>query len=763
MQETATLDGTTSSDRLAADNWNRYLYGVTRGHREYTATACVLEGFYTGGQYDRDGRMLPGGHWNEADLAVLDEQGRPAYEFNQVMPAVNSAIGYQISNRMDIAFRPRQGDATKELAEVRSKVAMQIAANNDLHWLETEVFSDGMIQQRGYFECRMDFDDNLMGELRVTVLDPLDVIPDPDAKSYNPAGWNDVIITRWLTADEIEGLYGKAARIKVEQSGSGNHLANSDFGDADLDVTPRNKFGGVNSRYDSTYHCEGVLRYRIIDRQKWVREVGNVAIHPSGDIRPMNGDETPDAIAEMQRNGIKIVKRGHKRVRWIVSTIDTLLHDDWSPYDRLTVIPFFPFFRRGKTRGMVDNAIGPQKALDKGVSQAIHIINSTANSGWQLEENQLTNMTTEQLQNVGASTGLVLERKPGTPLLSKIQPNQMPPGVEKLIDMAAITLKDVTVPDAMRGMAGAGESGIAIQSKQHASQQGLAVPLDSLARTRNILARWIDYAISKYYDTERVFQITKTDMNGQEVNESLAINQFDQATGMYFNDMTAGEYSVVITEQPMQVTFENSQFTQALELRKEGVQIPDTVVVRHSNLSDKHEIIQQMSGSPSPEQIQEQIDAAVKEALTKANIDLKNRELDMKQPLIDAQVKKTNAESVNKGVEGQFGAIQTAQTITAIPQTAPLADMLLRSVGFEDQDGGTIMPNMPTPVVGAMPAQEGRPVDLDPAQVEAIQRSQPATSREILGRRNTSPQFPANPLSPADPDVGVNTGIEGGK
>ena len=106
----------------------------------------------------------------------------------------------------------------------------------------------------------------------------------------------------------------------------------------------------------------------------------------------------------------------------------------------------------------------------------------------------------------------------------------------------------------------------------------------------------------------------------------------------------------------------------------------------------------------------------------------------------------------------------TAQTITAIPQTAPLADVLLRSAGYQDADAAPIMPSAPEPIAGAMPAREGRPVDLAPEQVAAIQRQQPATPRQVLGvHRNTSPQFPANPAAPANPDVGFNAGIEGGQ
>ena len=99
------------------------------------------------------------------------------------------------------------------------------------------------------------------------------------------------------------------------------------------------------------------------------------------------------------------------------------------------------------------------------------------------------------------------------------------------------------------------------------------------------------------------------------------------------------------------------------------------------------------------------------------------------------------------------------QEIQAKGLTAPLADMLLRSGGYVDHDAAPIIPQA-APVPGVMPAQEGRPVQLDPQQVEAIQRRDPATAREVLGRRNTHPNFPANP---ADPDVGVNAGIQGGQ
>ena len=697
-------DTKTGGDNVAAENWKRYRYGIERGHRDYTESAVFLEGYYLGGQYDGDGNLMAGGHWTADDLDVLRDQGRPAYESNQTMPALNSAFGYQISNRMDISFRPRSGNATKNLAESRSKVAMQIADNNKLHWQESEVFQDGMIQQRGYFDCRMDFDDNDQGELRFSVLDPLDVIPDPDAKGYDPKTWADVIVSRWLSLDEIEGLWGIEIRNRAEESAC--YTGERDFGEQDNDGAERSKFSIVNGAFDSE-HSNDVKRLRIIDRQKWVRDVMNVALFPGGDVRQLSGDETAEVLEQMRQSGAVITKRRAKRVRWSVSTRDTVLHDDWSPYDRFTVVPFFPYFRRGKTRGMVDNAVGPQRILDKAVSQAIHIINTTANSGWQMEQGQLTNMSSYQLQQQGAKTGLVLERKQGSAPLQKITANAMPQGIDKMIEIASVTLGEVTVPPAMRGIGAGDEPGIAIQSRQHAAQQQLSVPLDNLARTRNMIADWIDYAISKYYTAERTFRITKSDpQTGKEIDGSLTINQFNPISGEYLNDMTSGEYETVVAEQPMQVTFENSQFTQCMEMRKAGIQIPDTAVLRKSNLSDKAEIIEQMqgAGAPPPDPT---IEAKVK--------------------LIQAQTRKTQAETTGKNVEAMFSATSAANQIALMPQIAVPADQMLASAGFQDANAA---PGIP-------------PVAQDTQGVEGLPE-------------NTSPNFPPNP------DVGINNGIEAG-
>lgn len=687
-----------NQDRLADENWSRYIYCRDRGHTEYMEHARLCERMYLGG----------GSQWSEEDKAVLKAQKRPAYEFNEIMPAVNSAVGYQIHNRMDIAFKPR-GEGDSRVAAALSKIVMQVASMSRLHWVETQVFSDGLIQQRGYYDARISFEKNVKGEVELSYLDPLDVLPDPNGKSYDPDTWGDVTITRWLTCDEIESTYGKEARSIAEASNDDDQ----DFGDMDSDDVERSKFGqrnqiGLHDAYSGA--SDGIKRYRVIERQVAEWSLQDCLVAPTtGDVMTM-AYLSEAQIQRMAEDGVQKVKRRRRQIRWIVTTYSQVLHDDISPYEHFTIIPYFAFFRRGLTRGLVDNAIGPQEALNKSVSQYVHIVNTSANSGWMVQQNSLTNISTDELSQIGAMTGLVLEYKEGAQPPTKIQPNQIPQGVDRLIDRATSALKSVTVPDAMRGQTEVtNESGVLFQAKQFAAQQQLAVPLDNLAYTRNLLAQRILKLIQRYYDSYRVFRISEMDpTTGKEKEEMIEINKYDPATDSYLNDVTIGNYDAVITEVPMQVTFENTQFKQALDMRQQGIAIPDATIVRYSNLADKESIVEAMQSATTPDP-----------------------EADAKAELIKAQTRKADAEATSKSVETQFSAIQTAQVIATTPQTASLADALLKSAGYVDRDMAPIVPQL-----SAQAAMGMAPLDM------------PTNSN------------PLTPLNPTNPAVGMNAGIE---
>lgn len=679
--------------KIVRENWERYVYVSDRGHYDYCQRARRLEDLYVGG----------GRQWREADRDTMEAEGRYPIEVNETKDAVNTALGYQINNRVDFAASPKK-DTSEEKAKKFSKVLMKVKDDLRYGYYESEMFADGLIQQRGYLDLRVYYDENINGEPGLFLYDPMDVIPDPDAKSYDPDDWADVIVTRWLTGDEIEGDYGPDKRAEVEaQYGVG--VGEEDFGDS-LNEEARNRFGDEMTESggaDAMESLAGIPRYRVIDRQYWKIAPCATAIFPTGDIRNIE-NANPEAIKQAKADGAMILRRPMKRVRWTVSTENVLLHDDWSPYDHFTVIPFFPTFRRGLTRGMIDDLEGPQELLNSSVSTVNQIVRSAANSGWTVEQNSLTNMDTEDLEEEGAKNGLVVEYAKGAAKPEKIKPNPVPEGVRDLVDFASFKIKGVSgMTDAMRGQGGKTQSGLAAQSQQFAAQLSSAKTLENLAFSRRLFAQRLTKMLQQTLTGPQVFKITEM-VDGEEVSAPLYANQPDPVTGELF-DLTSGEYDFAISDQPTQITFQNNQFAQAMEMKTAGVNIPDHVLIKNSTLADKQQVIADMKASQQ------------------------NPEAEAKALLMKAQAAYSEAQAIAKNIEALFSAARTAQAIAANPALAAASDAIAKSGGFVDKDAAPIYPDVEQPIAGAV----------------------------------TPPPNNTNPLTPDNPDAGMTTGIESGE
>lgn len=643
----ATIKKLQSNYKLAQNQWGRYLNGLQRGHLQFESQAKLCENFYLGA----------GRQWDDELRKELEAEGKPALEENIIFSTVNTVLGYQTQSRMDIAFKPREsGD--QDVADLLSKLGMYVADQNKYSWVESQVFADGVIQSRGYFDVRMNFDDNLLGTIKISALDPLDVMPDPNAKSYDPEDWSDVIVAKWITMDELEETYGKAKAKEIKSY----YGQDRDWGDDGYEVQ-RNKFGNFFI-YAAYYTDETETQHvRILERQ-WKKLQLREFWYDlnTGDYYPVPDDMTPREKKRIaKQNGLEIIQRTVQRIRWTVSTRDCVLHDEWSPYETFTIVPYFPYFRRGVTVGLVDNLIKTQEMLNKVFSQILHVVNTTANSGWIVEQNSLTNMDTEDLENEGSKTGLVLEVKAGRDKPQKIEPNQIPTGLKDLVTTGVELIRMISgVSETFQGGKGPEVSGTAIQSRVHQAAIQLATPIDNLYRTRNILGRIILNLLQQFYTEERMFIITSDSDN--EEQEHVVINQ-KLSDGTIINDITVGKYDVVVADVPTQITFQNAQFSQALELRKYGVMIPDDEMVRMSTLSRKNDIAKRMSGE----------EAAQKQA------QMQEEQFKKQVQEMDAKAEKLEGDAINARIAAVKAATEIAQLLQINPGLSPLIDAVLKS------------------------------------------------------------------------------------
>ena len=606
--------------QLATEQWMRYQYVRDRGHLQFLEKAHQCEEFFAGNQ------------WSQADMTSLRLQRRPALTINKILSTLSTVFGVQIENRAEILFKPSYGSPA-ETAEALNKVWMQIAQNNQLQWVRSELFADGCIRGRGFLDTRLDFSDSLQGEVRITNLNSKNVVIDPDAEEYDPDSWSDVHVTKWLTPQDIAILYSKAdADILKNRDGSAYPYG------YDSVERVRDRFGGnqLLAGYYGILDQHNVRRnVRVLERQyRRLDKAEHFVNVRTGDLRQVPSEWDRDRIAFYLQNAgpdVSVVKKLVRRIRWTVTADNLVLHDDWSPYKHFTVVPYFPIFRYGKTVGLVENLIGSQELLNKTSSQELHVVNTTANSGWKLKTGALKNMSVEELEMKGAQTGLVLELD-DVAAAEKIQPNATPQGLDRISYKAEEHIKGISgVSDSMQGFDREDVAAKAIQTKRSAGATNMGKPLDNLARTDWILARNVLDMVQAHYIEERLFTITHNDP-AKEL-ETVAVNQWDEGEQRIVNDLTVGEYSITVTSQPYRESLEDSQFDQALAMRERGIAIPDSVLVENSRLLRKQEIIKAMEG-----------DKDSPEAQQRAQLELRALEAEVATAEAEAMSKKADAE-----------------------------------------------------------------------------------------------------------------------
>lgn len=572
----------------AHEQWARYVYARDRGHREFVAKANRCEDFFAGSQ------------WDPAVVRELQAVKRPALTINKVLITLSSIFGEQIDTRAEISFKPRYS-APPQNADILTKVFRFISDENQLNWVRSDVFADGCITSRGYYDARLRFDRNAAGEVQITRLNPRMVLPDPDASDYDPEQWNDVIVTSWTTPDEIKLMYNEHD-AKVLASRTESTWA---FGYDSLDMQ-RDSFGGATEPYtDYQKHGANVRRsIRVLDRQHRVLDKMKFLVDPkSGDKMRVPDAWGRDEIAHaVQAGGLVVSDELGKRIRWTVTAEEFVLHDDWSPFKRFTVIPYFPHFRYGRTIGLVEGLLDPQELLNKTLSQELHVVNTMANSGWKVKSGAVANMTPDELEERGAQSGIVIEVNgdPETDVV-KITPNQIPQGLDRLSQKAETYVKTVSGRgDNQLGLTRPDQSGKLTEEANKASDMSLRAALDKLERTDYILAHNILELVQNFYTDHRVMNITRDAMTGEI--EQVGINVPDLASGEMLNDLSLGSYDAVVTSQTARRTLEESEFANAIGLREMGIPIPDRFMVENSNLRKKGEIIKAMDAeAASPE------------------------------------------------------------------------------------------------------------------------------------------------------------------
>lgn len=580
-----------ASDDIPRDNYGMLQFYRQQGHNNFLRKAETALAFFVGKQ------------WSDEERSEMLETGRPVLTLNQYFRNIDSIVGEMIYATGDVRFTPQNiGQGNDDVSSVLDKTYLNIMQRNKVEYMEPNLLLQGLLTGRAYYDARVDFDDNMMGNVTIEGKRPQNIVLNPGITSPDTKTWPDFMETSMVSIDDIALAYGDSAAKEIRNTPQSTWLSPYDLAEERLLSQRMNgTLVGSTGYYDTQFgESTLLLNRRLLQRQYRELRYREHFIDPTtGDMSIIPPEWSRDQIQRvLQATGVQVIKRRTKVIRWQVTCDKYMLHDDESPYKDFTIVPFFPYFVDGYTMGLGEQLIDMQRMTNKLYSQVLHILNSASNSGWKVKQGALKNMTMEELETNGAKTGQTYELD-DVNNMERIEPGTMPTGHDSLAATISNMFKDISgYTQSMAGQDGAEASGTSLDFKLARGQVNLATAFKSLYFTKTQLAERIRDNIKEFYTETRLLHVS-TGFN--EDTQHVPMNQ-PTAEGKILNDVTSGEYGVTIVPAPSRETIMASTFQQLSDMREKlGMQIPDSVMIQYSAIPDKSQVTEAIKANSDPQ------------------------------------------------------------------------------------------------------------------------------------------------------------------
>lgn len=557
---------------LLAERWQR----SAEAHSGWATRAKQAFDFFEGRQY------------TVAQIAKLSSEGRPSFKFNIIGALVRLVQGYQAAHKTDIAFQPGNDErSTENQANALTALEKAIASGCGLQYTDVEVFLDGLVSGRGYWDSRLHWDDNDFGELKSRGADPFGTYLDPDAGTYDlNESASHVLTTKMVSIDEIESAFGKTTADLIRPFTMGQTpVAPISSLPVQDEISPVRYFGereDSDEWWDQYYSFAGndfVDTYRktvrIIEAQYKVREPRNVMIDlETGDKKVLPITWGPKKIEKVLlyaasiNNPCVVENRTVERIHWTTFAADMMLYDAPSMYDQFTITPYFPYFRRGHTKGMVEDLIDPQMEKNKRRNAMIEIVGRTANGGWMYNAKSLTPQQKRNLKKFGSTPGVNIEWTGENELY---KPQQIEMGkspiqherLEKEADEDFHAISGIN-PSAL-GEIDRVQSGRAIEARTKQAVISVQTYMDNFTRGKVLLGKQHLGVIQNHYTERRFYRVLG---ENSKLTKLLINDMQTDGSGVkrILNDVTIGKYTAIVDPAPLSATFQQAQFEEMMEI-----------------------------------------------------------------------------------------------------------------------------------------------------------------------------------------------------
>jgi hypothetical protein len=636
---------------------------VERIHRDIKTSSEKMAKLHK--QIKDDFKFSQGSQWSADDVQTLDDAGVKALTINKLKPIIKLITGIERQSRSDFKAFPEGGE-DELTSDIVSRLLKNVSKNSKVEVKESEVFKNGVTGGMCFIEPYMDYSYDLInGDLKFKKISPIDVYLDPDFQEYDLSDAKYVIkVTKDLTRDDLENLFpNDKSKIDKLSSGSIESIYTSQIeSHRQLEDYPKLSSGSqIGIKKDE-------ISYDLVDY--YYKEHQNkyfAVVQERGIIKQFDIEDEANEFLSQIGDGV-VIDRKVPVVMHAQLVGDTEFYNDvcWC-YPNWKDYPIIPFFAELitedlddfslKIQGIVRGIKDLQEEYNKRRTQELRHLNSSANSGFDIEEGQLDPAQESKLKKYGSSPGIVIKRKKGTNPISRITPMPLSQGHSQLAEENAQDLKEASGvnPDLLANDSQS-QSGRAILLKQ---RQGLVMVqemLDNFGETKKLIGRFILSQIPEIFTVETALRVVgdafisenftvptsvvldraigkvaegkeneltelensvllqyPQQQQGQpivdETNQLVTMVDFDSAIQLINKLLTNNElnkYDVSIGEGPYQETIKLANFMDLKDLATQGVPIPPQVLIEASMLSagEKGKIMKQLAQQAQMQQAQ---------------------------------------------------------------------------------------------------------------------------------------------------------------
>lgn len=708
---------------------------------------------------------------NQLDGELLSEQARrgipPAVE-DLIGPALMSVQGYESSTRTDWRVTPDGDNEGQDVAEALNyrlnQAERQAKADRacshafraqiacGIGWVEVSRESDPF---KFPYRCKAVHRNEIHWDMRAQ---------EPD---LSDARW--LRRQRWLHIDRVASAFPdhEAMLRELKHGGANSWMDQVQLMDGGSSTGLGNGWGEGRAWTEMEQRWYNQTTTEVLVIELWYRRWVRVPVLKTQDGRAVEYDESNLAHSVALSSGRATIHQASvARLRRSFWVGPLCLHDGPSPYAHRH-LPYVPFwcFREDQTGvpyGFVRSMKYAQDSINSGISKL-----RWGMSAYRVERTKgAVAMSDEQFRRqIGrADADIVLDPRAMAQQGAKFEVQRdyqlTDQHFQMLNDNRASIERVSNITAGFQGKQGTATSGLQEQTQVEQSNQHLGYVMDNFRDARAQVGELLMSMIIE--DLGEQEQTIIIEGNAVAPDRAVTINkpETDEFGYTYLsNDLKRTRLKVALEEVPTSQSYRSQQLnalTEAIKpLPQEYLAAAVPFLTSLMDVPFKRDLIEAFRAvgqQPTPEQIEEQTQQAIQDALAKAGNELKQRELQIKERKVDSEVKNLDAKAVQIGVQAAFAAMQAGAQIAQIPAIAPIADTIMQGAGYQRPNPMGHDPNFPSPQQAAAMNIRSPYVQGQGAQAGSEQLAELAQVNQ-----NTSPAFPPVPDDGASAMQGIET------